>query len=60
MAVHIEPAVRHIWEGEGERIAPDLGESSAALIVGPDSRAAARVALAIARIQARRRRVAVA
>ena len=59
MAVHIEPAIRRGWEDEGDRIALELGESSAALIVGPDSRAAARVALGIASVQARRRRVAV-
>lgn len=59
MAVHIEPMIRRGWEDEGERIALDLDESAAALITGRDPRAAARVALAIARVQARRRRVAV-
>ena len=59
MAVHIEPVIRRGWEDEGDRIALELGESSAALIVGPDARAAARVALGIASVQARRRRVAV-
>lgn len=59
MAVHIEPSPRRVWEDEGERIAPELADSSAVLVVGSDPRAAARVALAIARQQARRRRVAV-
>ncbi|HEU4584924.1 MAG TPA: SPOR domain-containing protein [Gemmatimonadaceae bacterium] len=58
MAVHIEPSARRGWEDEGERIAPDLADSSAVLVVGSDPRAAARVAIAIARRQARRRRVA--
>lgn len=59
MAVHVEPSPRRGWEDEGERIAPELAESSAVLVAGSDPRAAARVALAIARQQARRRRVAV-
>lgn len=59
MAVHIEPSTRNRWEDEGEHIARDLAERSALLIVGADPRAAARVALGIARSQARRRRVAV-
>jgi hypothetical protein len=59
VAVHIEPSARRGWEDEGERIAPDLADSSAVLVVGSDPKAAARVALAIARQQARRRRVAV-
>ena len=59
MAVQIEPSKRRGWEDEGERIALDLDEVAAALIIGGDPRAAARVAVAIARVQARRRRVAV-
>lgn len=60
MAVHIEPSsARSSREDEGERIARDLAERSAVLIVGSEPPAAARVALAIARIQARRRRAAV-
>ena len=59
MAVHIEPSARSSWEDEGDRIARDLAERSALLIVGSDPRAAARVALAIAKVQARRRRAAV-
>jgi cell division septation protein DedD len=59
VAVHIEPSARRSWEDEGERIARDLSERSAVLVVGSDPRAAARLALATARIQARRRRVAV-
>lgn len=59
MAVHIEPSIRRGWEEEGERIAPDLNAFTAALIIGADPRAAARVALGIAGAQARRRRVAV-
>jgi cell division septation protein DedD len=60
VAVHIEPSsARSSWEDEGERIARDLAERSAVLITGSDPRAAARVALGIARSQARRRRVAV-
>jgi hypothetical protein len=50
---------RRGWEDEGERIAPDLADSSTVLVVGSDSRSAARLALAIAGQQARRRRVAV-
>jgi hypothetical protein len=57
--VHIEPSARSIWEDEGERIARDLAERSAVLIVGSDPGAAARVALGIASNHARRRRVAV-
>ena len=59
MAVHIEPSARSSWEDEGERIARDLAERSAVLIIGTDPRAAAHVALGIARNQARRRRAAV-
>ncbi len=57
MALHIEPSALGNWEDEGERIAPELDPSSAVLVAGPDDSAAARVALAIARRQARRRRV---
>jgi hypothetical protein len=59
LAVQIEPSKRRGWEDEGERIALDLDEIAAALIIGGDPRAAARVAVAIARVQARRRRVVV-
>jgi hypothetical protein len=59
VAVHIEPSPRRSWEDEGERIAHDLAERSAVLIFGSDSRSAARLALAIGRIQARRRRAVV-
>jgi hypothetical protein len=59
VGVHIEPAARRGWEDEGERIALGLERTFAALIVGSQPREAARLALAIAKFQARRRRVAV-
>ena len=59
MAVHIEASVRSDRADEGERIARDLAERSNVMIIGSDPNAAARVALAIAKHQARRRRVAV-
>lgn len=59
MALHIEPSTRSSWEDEGERIARDLAERTAVLIVGSDPRTAARVAIGIGKNQARRRRVAV-
>ncbi len=57
MAVQFEPSAPGIWEYEGERIASDVDRSAAVLVAGSDARSAARVALAIARRQARRRRV---
>ncbi|HEX6534216.1 MAG TPA: hypothetical protein VF041_06440 [Gemmatimonadaceae bacterium] len=55
-----EHSRRADWEQEGERIAGELDSTSSALIVGDDPIAAARVALGIGRVQARRRRVAIA
>jgi hypothetical protein len=46
------------WEDEGRRIAGQLREVSAALIVGPNAEHAARVALGIARAESERRHVA--
>jgi hypothetical protein len=47
------------WEHEGELVAPDLDSCACALVLGPDAVASAEAALGIARVQARRRRVAV-
>ena len=47
------------WEDEGRQLAGKLDDVSAAVIVGRDPVAAAKVALGIGRIQARRRRVAI-
>lgn len=47
------------WEEQGRRAAHSLDDVTAALVVGEDAEAAARVALGIARIQALHRRVAV-
>ena len=46
------------WEDEGRRIAGELREVSAALIVGPNAEHAARVALGIARAESEHRHVA--
>ncbi|MDQ6829554.1 MAG: hypothetical protein M3081_11860, partial [Gemmatimonadota bacterium] len=48
------------WEAEGRRIAEDFDGVTSAVIVSADPAAAAQVALGIARVQARRRRVAIA
>ena len=48
------------WEGEGARIASALDGCGSAVVVGKDTAAAAQVALGIGRVQARRRRVAIA
>lgn len=47
------------WEREGELVASDLDSCACALVLGPDAVASAEAALGIARVQARRRRVAV-
>lgn len=47
------------WEHEGELAAPELDSCACALVLGPDAVASAEAALGIARVQARRRRVAV-
>lgn len=49
-----------VWEQEGSRISPTLDFRTSALVIGDDPVAAAEVALGIARVQARRRRVAIA
>ncbi|MGI9077566.1 MAG: SPOR domain-containing protein [Gemmatimonadaceae bacterium] len=48
------------WEDEGTRIASALDGYGSAVVVGSDTAAAAHVALGIGRVQARRRRVAIA
>ena len=48
------------WEDEGARIASALDGCGSAVVVGSDTAAAAQVALGIGRVQARRRRVAIA
>lgn len=48
------------WEDEGARIASALDGYGSAVVVGSDTAAAAQVALGIGRVQARRRRVAIA
>ena len=47
------------WEDEGRRLAPLLDSASAAVVVGNDPDAAARVALGIARVAVLERRVAI-
>ncbi len=47
------------WEEEGRQLAPALDTVNAAVVVGRDPVAAAKVALGIGRVQARRRRVAI-
>lgn len=54
------PRVADPWEEEGRRLAPLLSGTSAAVVVGNDPEAAARVALGIARVAALERRVAIA
>ena len=49
-----------MWEAEGHRHAAALDACAGAVIIGEDPSTAAEVALGIARVQARRRRVAVA
>lgn len=48
------------WEAEGRRIAEEFDGVTSAVVVSADPTAAAQVALGIARVQARRRRVAIA
>ncbi len=48
------------WEDEGTRIATALDGCGSAVVTGSDTAAAAQVALGIGRVQARRRRVAIA
>lgn len=57
MASALGPSVD--WEDEGRLLAPELDGISAAVVVGRDPVAAAKVALGIGRVQARRRRVAI-
>jgi hypothetical protein len=57
--VHTSEAVAIDWEDEGRQLAARLDGVSAAVIVGRDPVAAAKVALGIGRVQARRRRVAI-
>ncbi|MEK7240190.1 MAG: hypothetical protein AAB224_06350 [Gemmatimonadota bacterium] len=54
------PPVANPWEEEGRRLAPLFAGTSAAVVVGHDLEAAARVALGIARVVVRIRRVAIA
>ncbi|MBI2407104.1 MAG: hypothetical protein HYV19_02215 [Gemmatimonadetes bacterium] len=49
-----------LWDEEGRRLAPQLAGVSAAIVVGLNASAAARVALAAARATAHERRVALA
>ncbi len=54
------PPAADPWVDEGRRLAPLFGSTSAAVVLGHDPEAAARVALGIARVVARERRVAIA
>jgi hypothetical protein len=54
------PDLTNRWREEGHAIAAALDEHASAVIIGRDTERAAEVALGIAEIQARRRRVAVA
>jgi hypothetical protein len=54
------PDTTNRWREEGHAIAADLDEHASAVIIGRDTERAAEVALGIAEVQARRRRVAVA
>jgi hypothetical protein len=48
------------WEEEGRQLAPTLDQCHAVVVVGGDATATAQVALGIGRVQAQRRRVAIA
>ena len=48
------------WEEEGRQLAPTLDQCHAIVVVGGDMTATAQVALGIGRVQAHRRRVAIA
>ena len=47
------------WNAEGARIGAECDDVTSAVVIGADAEAAARLALGIARVQGRRRRVAV-
>ncbi|HET7586378.1 MAG TPA: hypothetical protein VFK13_15805 [Gemmatimonadaceae bacterium] len=57
--ITIEPGISP-WEAEGRRAASAVGTRAAVALLAHDPDAAALVALGIARVQARRRRVAIA
>ena len=59
MTTPFEP-ILSMWEAEGNRHAAAFDACAGAVIIGENSSTAAEVALGIARVQARRRRVAVA
>ena len=56
--LHPRQAATNWWEDEGRRIAGQLRDVSAALIVGPNGDQSAHVALGIARAESERRHVA--
>ena len=60
MSTPVPDRIAAAWDSEGERIGAQLDARSCVVVAGTDPEAAAHVALGIARVQARRRRVAVA
>jgi hypothetical protein len=57
--IHAPEPMAVDWEEEGRKLAGELDKVSAVVVVGRDPVAAAKVALGIGRVQARRRRVAI-
>lgn len=55
-----DPAPPEVWAAEGMRAAQVLSDVTAAIVTGRDAGAVAQVALGLARVHARERRVAVA
>ena len=60
MTEYTQPIAGAAWEVAGRRVAASLDSATSALVIGDDPIAAASAALGIARVQAARRRVAVA
>jgi hypothetical protein len=55
----IDAVLAHTWEAEGERLGESCDEVTSAVVIGDKPEAAAALALGIARVQGRRRRVAI-
>ena len=55
----IDAVLSHTWETEGERLGERCDDITSAVVVGAAPEAAAALALGIARVQGRRRRVAI-
>jgi hypothetical protein len=55
----IDAVLAHTWEAEGERLGESCDAITSAVVIGADPEAAAALALGIARVQGRRRRIAI-